>query len=79
MNTQRITISLPDYLYQQLAEYVPTGTTSRFVAEIIEKELWRERIKKKTAGRASACFKPEERLPERSIPEILEAIHRGRG
>lgn len=39
MNTQRITVSLPKYLYEDLVQLVPTGRISNFVAQAVEKEL----------------------------------------
>jgi len=39
MNTQRITISMPDYLYTQLLAAVPAGQISKFVSVSTEKNL----------------------------------------
>lgn len=39
MNTKRITISMPDYLYSQLVATVPAGQISKFVSVSTEKNL----------------------------------------
>ena len=43
MNTQRVNISLPTDIIQQLQSEIPTGKRSRFIAKAVS-----ERLKKKT-------------------------------
>ncbi|MEK7155106.1 MAG: hypothetical protein AAB697_03185 [Patescibacteria group bacterium] len=44
MNTQRITISMPDYLYTQLLAAVPTGQISKFVSAATEDKIVSRRL-----------------------------------
>ncbi len=43
-NTQRITISMPDYLYTQLLATIPAGQISKFVSMATEKNLIKTKI-----------------------------------
>lgn len=73
MNIQRITVSLPSYLYENLVRQMPAGQVSRFVAKAVEKELMKmeiEPIKEFIALR--------EKLPKKNKAEIIEAIRKGR-
>jgi len=73
MNTQRITISIPTYLYENLIRQLPAGKVSRFVAQAIEKELMKgetEPIEEFIALR--------EKLPKKHRAEIIKAIKKGR-
>jgi len=39
MSMQRITISIPKYLYENFVQQIPPGKLSRFAAKALEKEL----------------------------------------
>ena len=73
MNTQRITVSLPNYLYEDLLRQMPSGRVSRFVAKAVEKELIgleTDPIEEFVALR--------EKLPKKEKTRILGAIKKGR-
>lgn len=73
MNIQRITVSLPDYIYEELAQQMPAGQVSRFVARAVEKELMEletEPVEEFIALR--------EKLPKKTKREIIRAIRKGR-
>ena len=38
-NTQRVTVSLPGYIYDRLVKQVPERQVSRFVAGLLEEKL----------------------------------------
>ena len=77
MNTQRLTISMPDYLYDQLTAMFSRGRISRFVSEAVEKLLVTRRIEKKVDP-VDELLRIKKGLPNISSKQILEAIHRGR-
>ncbi len=74
-NTQRITISLPDYLYQQLQTYTPKRLTSRFVAEAVEAKLIEKKI---PTDPLEELIQIRKKLPKFTTKQILAAIHKGR-
>lgn len=74
LNVQRLTISLPDYLYQLLTSHVENGKVSQFVTGILEREL----IAKKTLNPVSEFFELRGRLPKKSCRQIRLAIKKGR-
>gem|GEM_PF-2393473 len=47
MNTQRITISMPDYLYTQLLATVPAGQISKFVSTATEDKIVSQKLTKR--------------------------------
>lgn len=76
MNTQRITISIPGYLYRKLTVHVPKRKVSRFVAAALE-----EKLMVQTNGLADAAgefFQWRTRLPKVDESAIREAIQKGR-
>jgi len=73
MNTQRITVSLPNYLYEDLVRQMPSGQVSRFVAQAVEKEL----IKLETDP-IDEFVALREKLPKKEKTQILKAIKKGR-
>lgn len=73
MNTQRITISLPKYLYDDLVKQVNKGQISGFITNILEKEL--------TATKTDPIdefIKLREKLPQKKQEEIIKAIKKSR-
>jgi hypothetical protein len=73
MNTQRITVSIPTYLYENLIRQLPAGKISRFVSQAIEKELM-----KVGAEPIEEFIALRERLPKKCRAEIIKAIKKGR-
>lgn len=73
--TQRLTISLPEYLYQQLAKSVGPGRVSGFIAELLEKELLFQTPQRDPV---EMFVKLRRILPKKSRAEIQRAIERGR-
>ena len=75
--TKRITISLPDYLYNRLKKRVPARQVSRFISQSISKKLLTmppqtelNPVKSFLAHRATT-----KKIP---LEETLQAIRRGR-
>lgn len=73
MNTQRITISLPKYLYEELVRQVPSGGVSNFVAQAIEKEMIKADI-----DPIEEFISLKDKLPKKKKATILKAIKEGR-
>lgn len=73
MNIQRITVSLPDYLYEDLVRQMPAGRVSRFVAKAVEKELM-----ELETNPIEEFIALREKLPKRQKTQILKAIKKGR-
>lgn len=73
MNTQRITISLPKYLYENLLQQIPAGKVSSFVAQTIEKQLMTL-----PADPIDEFIDLRKKLPKRKKLDIIKAIKRGR-
>lgn len=75
MSTQRINISFPDDLAEQLKALVPEGERSRVVSEATRKEL--ERLQRKGAyERLLALRKTAKRLGRGEVVETLRIIRR---
>lgn len=72
MNTQRITVSLPNYLYEDLVKQMPAGRVSRFVARAVEKELMAQ------SDPVEDFIVLRKKLPKKEKPQILKAIKKGR-
>ncbi|MBI4067339.1 hypothetical protein HY407_03060 [Candidatus Gottesmanbacteria bacterium] len=75
MNTQRITISLPNYLYQQLEKTVPPMKVSKFIAKALEEKLLNQSPAKDPI---EDFFALRKKLPKKTTKDILEAIKKGR-
>lgn len=76
MNTQRITVSLPQYIHEDLLASVSKRQLSRFVAEAVEERLLDQKIK--PADPIDQFLNLRKKLPKFSNKEILEAIRKGR-
>jgi len=78
MDTQRITITIPGYIYNKLKKVVPKRGISKFVADSVEKQLL---IPEEDP--VEAFFKMQKEL-QKSMPkkpsmkDILAAIDKGR-
>lgn len=75
LNRQRLTISLPVYLYELLVSRVETRRLSQFVAKILEKELIRDEI---ITDPIDDFFAIKPLLPKRTRAQIKDAIKKGR-
>lgn len=76
MNTQRITISLPDYLYRQVTARVKSGGVSKFVAKAVEDKLLCVTPSAKDA--VEEFMNLRKKLPKLTRTQIRKAIERGR-
>lgn len=73
MNTQRITISLPQYLADDLDRQIPAGQVSRFVSQAVEKE-----ITKITVDPFDDFINLRKKMPKIKKDTIMKAIKKGR-
>ena len=73
MNTQRITISIPKYLYDDLALQLAPRKISSFAARAIEKEL----VEMETDP-IEDFIQARKKLPKIEKAFILKAIKKGR-
>lgn len=76
MDTQRITISLPGYIYKRLRKTVPSRGISQFVTKTLEEKLLT--ITKQTEDPVESFFALRETMPKLSTKDILKAIRKGR-
>jgi len=73
MNTQRITISFPNYLYEFLTKKIPPRKVSGFVAQAVEKELL-----KVDQDPVEGFIAMRQKLPKFKTAAIIKAIRQGR-
>jgi len=73
MNTQRITISIPKYLYEDLLLQLPPRKISGFTTRALEKELM-----ELETDPIEEFIKLEGKLPKIKKAKILRAIKKGR-
>ena len=73
MSMQRITISLPKYIYNNLIQQIPVRGVSRFVTQAIDKELIRFDV-----SPIKEFIEFKKRLPKKTRLSILKAIKKGR-
>lgn len=76
MNTQRITVSLPFYIYESLIKRVPERKVSSFVSGILEEKLFF--VKDGNSDPVRSFLSLRKKLPKVKDKEILQAIHKGR-
>ena len=76
LSTQRVTVSLPGYLYEKLIKYVPERQVSRFVAGVLEEKLLSSFTR--SADPVGEFLKLRKKVPKFSDKEIKEAINKGR-
>ena len=74
MDTQRITISLPGYLYEHIKKNIPERKVSSFVASVVEEKL----LSTKKIDPVEAFFNLRKTLPKMSLRKIIAAIEEGR-
>jgi len=73
MSMQRITISIPKYLYENLVQQIPAGKLSRFAVQALEKELM-----KLDTDLIEEFVKLRKILSKKKKLEILRVIRKGR-
>lgn len=76
MNLQRITVSLPEHVYDNLMMLVDKGAVSRFIAEATEERILEEKTKKKDPVEEFIALRGK--LPKLSDRKIFAAIRKGR-
>jgi len=75
MNTQRLTISLPNYLYQNLLKIAEPRKISRFITSVLEEKI----INLKTSQNPVKDFLAlRSKLPKKNGDQILKEIKKGR-
>lgn len=79
MNTQRITISLPNYVYDQLMALYNRGEVSRVISAATEKLLVEKKIESKTNPVEDFInFRNSVKFPRLTERQIKRAINKGR-
>lgn len=76
-NTQRITISMPGYLYSQLLATVPTGQISKFVSTATEDKIVSQKLTQRT-NPVEHFLSLGNSIPHMSTKQILAAVKKGR-
>lgn len=76
MNYQRVTVSFPVNVYEDLLALAGRGKVSSFVAEATENKLLEGKFEKKDP--IEAFFALRKIAPRRTTKQILEAIRKGR-
>lgn len=72
----RITVSLPDYTYQNLVRVVQVGQISKFVTEAVEQKM--VSFPKSYSDPVAQFLAAGKGLPQKDIAGIIEAIGKGR-
>lgn len=76
INTQRLTVSMPFFVYQRLQAKIPKGQVSQFVTKSIQNQLAKKIY---SAGDAvEEFFKLAAKMPKKTATEIKTAINQGR-
>jgi len=79
MNTQRLTISLPNHLYDQLMSNFGRGQISQFISEATEKLIISKKIEAKiNPVEEFLNLKKELDLPKLTAKQVKQAINKGR-
>jgi len=76
-NVQRITISMPDYLYTQLVAAVPAGQISKFVSMATEDKIVGQKLTKR-ANPIEYFLSLGNSIPHMTTKQVLAAIRKGR-
>lgn len=77
VNTQRITISLPNYVYDQLMAIYNRGEISRFVSGAVEKEIIANKLEDRKSP-AEELLRLKKGLPKITRVQIFKAMAKGR-
>lgn len=73
---RRVTVSLPNYIYQRLVKTVPERKVSSFVARVLEEELLVSI--EKPIDPIDDFLEMRKKVPKLSYKKIREAINKGR-
>lgn len=73
MSMQRITISLPKYLYEGLTQQIPSGEISKFVVRAVEAHLLEHE-----SDPFEEFLKLKKQFPKIKRSLIIKAIKKGR-
>ncbi|KKQ37817.1 MAG: hypothetical protein US53_C0008G0008 [Candidatus Woesebacteria bacterium GW2011_GWA1_37_7] len=76
MNYQRVTVSLPKYVYEDLISLLGKGKISSFVAEAAEDKLLEKKLEAKDPIEAFLALR--KKTKKISDEEIMAAIRKGR-
>lgn len=81
--TKRLTISMPEYVYDRLKQEIPKGSVSQFVTESVQNKLLRQKIEpkqktKKGLSPVEKLFALSHKMPATPWSEIKQAIEKGR-
>lgn len=74
MNNQKITISLPHHIYEQLVSRTRKRHVSKYVATAIERQI----LEEKDIDPINEFIAMREKLPKVTRIRILQAINKGR-
>ena len=72
MNLQRITISLPGYVYEKLVKQIPPRKVSHFVATVLEEKLLSSYIK--SADPIDEFLKLRKKVPKFSLRKLKKQL-----
>lgn len=75
MDTQRITISLPEYLYKKIIDSVPPRKVSSFIASIVEEKII---CGDNRCDPIEDFLNLRKELPKMTFKAIKKAIEKGR-
>ena len=75
-NVQKISISMPRDIYQELVSFLGKGKISRFITEATEDKLLEEKLVQKDP--IEAFFAHKKDLPKLTHRQIMAAIKKGR-
>lgn len=73
---RRVTVSLPNYIYQRLVKTVPERKVSSFVAAVLEEKLLASLGK--SSNPIDDFLEMRKNVPKLSYKKIREAINKGR-
>ncbi len=76
MNYQRITISIPNHVYDDLLTYIGKGNISGFAADVMSDRLLKNKMRPKDPVEAFLAHRKN--LPKFTHEEIMAAIRKGR-
>ncbi len=76
MNYQRVTVSLPKNIYEDLLTLYGKGNISRILAEVAQKRVLQDKLHKKTP--VEEFFALRQITTKRTVKQILAGIHKGR-
>lgn len=76
LNTRRVTVSLPGYIYEKLIKQIPQRRVSRFVSSVLEEKLLASI--EKSGDPIDDFLEMRKKVPKLSYQKIRKAIDKGR-